>query len=198
MGRLALVLVSTLVAAAPSALPRSVPLVRLAPKPLAHCGKAPLLRPICPTLVPHVRASFLSHLSRKPLLFDLQRGGEDPNAPERNRPPRMAHIVLAAGNIDGIAPYTRPVGKRFALENGLMRRPRKLPISFGRVRWAGKSGVLFLAPPFVFGGEIGNHLVFRWRERRTDYLVSLHAWEPLRETAATLRAIVESTPAASG
>jgi hypothetical protein len=110
----------------------------------------------------------------------------------------MAHIVLAVGNIDGIAPYTRPVGKLVALENGLMRRPRRLPISFGRVRWAGKNGVLFLAPPFVFGGEIGNHLVFRWRAHGTDYLVSLHAWEPLRETAATLRAMLASTPAASG
>jgi hypothetical protein len=42
---------------------------------------------------------------------------------------------------------------------------------------------------------LGNHLVFRWREGRREYVVSLHAWEPLTEAAATLKAIVASTPA---
>jgi hypothetical protein len=42
---------------------------------------------------------------------------------------------------------------------------------------------------------LGNHLVFRWGTDRR-YVVSLHAWEPLAEAAATLRAIVASTPAA--
>ena len=35
---------------------------------------------------------------------------------------------------------------------------------------------------------------FRWSSGAGDYLVSLHAWEPLTEAVATLQAIVESLP----
>jgi hypothetical protein len=86
------------------------------------------------------------------------------------------------------APRGRP-------RNGLMRLARARPISFGRVRWSGLSGDLFLAPSYPRGGMLGNHLVFRWGSERR-YVVSLHAWEPLLEAEATLRAIVGSTPAA--
>jgi hypothetical protein len=60
---------------------------------------------------------------------------------------------------------------------------------------SGLSGDLILAPSYPRGGMLGNHLVFRWGSKRR-YVVSLHAWEPLLEAEATLRAIVASTPAA--
>jgi hypothetical protein len=43
---------------------------------------------------------------------------------------------------------------------------------------------------------VGNHLVFRWETERR-YVVLLHAWEPLTEAAATLKAIIASTAAAT-
>ena len=74
-----------------------------------------------------------------------------------------------------------------------MTRPRTSALFFGRVRWGGKDGALFLAPPLLHGGQLGNHLCFRWRSNGTDLLISLHGWEPLPDAAATLEAIVEST-----
>ena len=41
---------------------------------------------------------------------------------------------------------------------------------------------------------MGNHLIFRWREHGRTYALGLHAWEPLSEAVATLRAIVDSLP----
>ena len=54
-----------------------------------------------------------------------------------------------------------------------------------------------LATPHLHGGVLGNHVVFRWRERGVDFLVTLHAWKPLLEAVATLRAVVTSTPPAT-
>jgi hypothetical protein len=67
-------------------------------------------------------------------------------------------------------------------------------VSFGRVRWAGREGVLTLAPSFPTGGFVGNHLTFVWREHGVQHTLSLHAWEPLTEAAATLRTMVERLP----
>jgi hypothetical protein len=61
--------------------------------------------------------------------------------------------------------------------------------------WSGRRGTLLRAAPYPRGGIHGDHLVFRWREGRREYAVSLHAWKPLRETVATLDAIVTSLPA---
>jgi hypothetical protein len=64
-------------------------------------------------------------------------------------------------------------------------------VSFGHRRWNERRVILYLAPPFLHGGQLGDHLVFQWRQRTRTYVVSLHSWAPLLETAATLRAIVE-------
>ena len=40
---------------------------------------------------------------------------------------------------------------------------------------------------------LGNHLIFRWRDAEAYHVLSLHAWEPLTESAAVLREIVAST-----
>jgi hypothetical protein len=41
---------------------------------------------------------------------------------------------------------------------------------------------------------LGDHLVFQWGRGNHLHVVSLHAWAPLEETAATLRAMVETLP----
>jgi hypothetical protein len=177
-----------------------VRLVPLAPKRIAHCRRSQLLAPICPRLVPRVRAPYLAHLSSgltgpRPLdVFNLERGGEWPEHPERNRPPAMAHLVLAAGNVRGLAPIWSQGVRRERLRDELMRERRPYLLRFGPVRWAGRKGWLELAPPYLRGGMLGNHLIFRWTHRGREYLVSLHAWEPLTEAAETLRRIVASTP----
>jgi hypothetical protein len=78
-----------------------------------------------------------------------------------------------------------------------MRHNRGRSLSFGRVEWKQLTGSLFLAPSYPRGGMLGNHLVFRWGTAQRRYVVSLHAWEPLREAVSTLKAIVASTPAAT-
>jgi hypothetical protein len=67
-----------------------------------------------------------------------------------------------------------------------------MAVSFGPVTWGGHDGVLFLAPPFLHGGQLGDHLVFEWGETNDRHVYSLHAWKPLADTAATLKAIVEA------
>jgi hypothetical protein len=180
--------------------PRSdvVRLVPLAPKRLAHCRRAAALAEVCPRLVPRVRAPFLSLLrtdllgSRPLALFNLERGGEWPGRPERNRPPAMAHLLVARGHVRGLAPIWQQGVRRGLLADGLMAKPREHLVRFGTRRWGGRAGSLELAPPYLRGGMLGNHLVFRWGPPGDERLVSLHAWEPLMESADTLRLIVES------
>jgi hypothetical protein len=42
------------------------------------------------------------------------------------------------------------------------------------------------------GGQLGDHLVFEWGEGSDRLVYSLHAWKPLADTAATLKAMVEA------
>jgi hypothetical protein len=176
-----------------------VPLVSLSAAKLEHCERSALLRPACPRVVPQVRAPYLSNLSVQGGsvldVFNLERGGESPRNPERNRPPRLSHVVAVAGNVEGLAPFREPRGETGArLRDGLLRRSRAAPLSFGRVRLAGRVGALYLMPSFPRGGMLGNHLVFSWRHGERPYALSLHAWEPLTASVATLRAIVEGLP----
>jgi len=191
---------AALVFAVSSAAPARVELVPLAPKKLAHCRKAALLRAACPRLVPRVRAEYLNHLAVEGegtrfslATFNLERGGEYRDAPERNRPPRMAHLVVVGGHVERSAAGVFDNLRHVALRDGLMRRARDRSLGLGTMRWSGHAGQLLLAPSYPRGGMLGNHLVFRWRTGRRDYALSLHAWEPLTEAAATLRAVVAST-----
>lgn len=178
---------------------RPVELVPLASKKLAHCHKTVLLRAACPRLVPRVRAEYLNHLAvegegtRHSLAtFNLERGAQYPDQPERNRPPRMAHVLVVGGHVERSAASVFDELQRARLRDGLMRRKRPRSLDLGPTRWAGRSGRLLLAPAFPNGGMHGNHLIFRWRDGGRDYALSLHAWEPLTEAAATLRAMVSS------
>jgi hypothetical protein len=180
--------------------PGGVELVPLAPAKLAHCRKSVLLRAACPRLVPRVRAEYLNHLAVEGegtrfslATFNLERGAQDPDQPERNRPPRMAHVLVVGGHVERSAASVFDDLQRARLRDGLVRRNRPRSLDLGPTRWAGRNGRLLLAPAFPNGGMHGNHLIFRWRDGGRDYALSLHAWEPLTETAAALRALVSST-----
>lgn len=175
----------------------AVELVPLERRRVRLCRKSRLTRPTCPTFVPAVRAAYVAHLAAElarphPLaVFNLEQGGEHPNEPARNRPPRMAHVLTAGGEVWRAAPVWTIGTRALAMRDGLVRRTRSRTYSFGRVTWAKRTGRLYLASSYPRGGMLGNHLIFRWRNAGT-YVVSLHAWEPLTETAATLRAMVAS------
>ena len=110
-----------------------------------------------------------------PEIFNLQWGAETPGRPARNRPPRLSHVVVAAGD----------PGQALA---GVRARPLR------HVSWSGRRGTLLRAAPYPAGGIQGNHFVFRWRGGEREYAVSLHAWKPFPEAVAILRAIVASLP----
>lgn len=67
-------------------------------------------------------------------------------------------------------------------------------MSFGLRSWNGRRGLLYLAPPYIHGGQMGDHVVFQWRQGRTTYAISLHSWWPLPQAAATLQAMVMALP----
>jgi hypothetical protein len=165
-------------------------LVSLAPQELSPCRRSARLRNICPVLVPRVRTPYLSHLSDgEPFaLFDLERGLPG------HAPPRGAHITVGAGDVERIDPFEHPnaTEEAAALADHVLLAERREAVSFGRVRWGAHEGVLFLAPPFLYGAQLGDHLVFEWGEGDERFLYSLHAWKPLADTAATLKKMVEA------
>jgi hypothetical protein len=50
------------------------------------------------------------------------------------------------------------------------------------------------APPLMFGGENGDHLIFRWQKGGIDRAASLRSWAPLGQAVATLKAVVGFAP----
>jgi hypothetical protein len=166
---------------------------------LRACRASSLLRPACPARVPEADYDPRSEIfdarvfaleAGAPQTFNFQWGGETPGRPERNRPPRMVHLVLIGGDFEN----EFSVGAREEPRNGLLGRHRRFALDLGPVHWSGRTGRLLLAPPFPLGGINGNHLLFQWRAQRVEYQLSLHAWEPFSEAVATLRAILGSLP----
>ena len=104
-------------------------------------------------------------------------------------------MTIAIGDTERVDPFEHPRGAQevAALDDAtILSSDRSKAVSFGRVRWGGHEGWLFLAPPFTHGGQLGDHLVFEWGEGGDRSLYSLHAWQPLTDTAATLREMVRS------
>jgi hypothetical protein len=161
--------------------------VKLVPMPAAAaetCRSSAVLAPVCPQLVPEAPyehrpevyvAELLPAAGGSPEAFNLQWGAENPARPERNRPPHLSHVIIAAGP------------SKEALGDVETRR-------LGDADWNGRSGTLLRAAAYPHGGIHGNHLIFLWREDGREYLVSLHTWKPLAETRETLEAIVASLP----
>ena len=115
--------------------------------------------------------------------------------PSRTRPPQYVHglIYASRGVLENkLLPFAWPRGRAHRVTNALLTPHRTRPISLGRVRWTGRDAELVLAPPLVFGGEMGDHLILHWSTRGVEYAVSLHSWAPLEEAVATLRAMVRS------
>lgn len=181
-----------------------------------RCRESDRLRPVCPRRIPVVAfdGATSAHFCIKGRgtclfgnLFDtfaLQRGGENPRLPTAQAPPGFLHIEIWAGHIPsgrsyqegGTSPFLFrwPESGTTPVRDGLMSRRRSTALSFGQIKVGSLRGQLVLAPPTQSGGGlVGNHLLFRTREAGADYLVSLHAWEPLSESVTTLRKMIETT-----
>ena len=170
----------------------SIPLIATPPKILEKCRRFPQLQPACPTKVPDVdekfqRANAASH--GKTLVFFAEWNAPYPGLTTRNAPPTFAHVNAFAGDIQSMA--------NFEIDDAPNKSPprkRDSALSFGDRSWNGRIGDLLLAPSYPHGGMEGDHLIFQWSQEGMNYSLSLHAWEPLEETEATLKALVESLP----
>jgi len=167
---------------------------------LALCRRSPFLRAACPTLVPATPAggpqTTFARVVWSRRVFELGTGGEHPGQPAQDRPPQFVHLLVAGGDLASLFPFRFPPPEpAVTIRNGLRRKPRASPLSFGRFAWGCRTGRLFLAPsPSMNGGIVGDHLVYWWRAPRGAYAVTLHAWEPFEEAVAVLRRIVWSIP----
>lgn len=166
---------------------------------LGYCKKSPHLPLACPHLLPrmsqplpHWEASLC--LIRHPGCAGL--AWDDlslVDAGYGERPPVWSHVIVQAGNLSHAFPFAYPTsGRRISHLDGLFGRARPDAVYIGKFTWGGRRGTVILAPDFPAGGEQGNHLIFRWREGRTDLALGLHGWEPLSHAFATLRQMVIS------
>jgi len=123
----------------------------------------------------------------------------------KTRRPSFVHLVIYAGDLGGPKGFQTHSHSAFlfewpalssarALVDGLPSHRGTEAIAFGRRRFGEVEGELVLAP--AIQAMDGGHLIFRWRSGQVEYAISLHAWEPLTEAAATLRALVAAVPAA--
>jgi hypothetical protein len=162
---------------------------------VTECRRFARLRPACPENIPvvddsHGRArSFRS--GRDHVLFFSEWGGPYPGLTPKNAPPRFAHLVVHAGDLDGAFPFAWPT-RRAAIRDPIPNK-RRTAILLGAVTWSGKQGSVVLAPSFPTGGIDGDHLIFRWTEGGKEYAVTIHAWSPLGAGIDALEAGVAST-----
>jgi hypothetical protein len=168
---------------------------------LSTCRSSVFVRTACPTVVPAFasggRLVTFARLIWGGKIFELGTGGEVPGHPELDHPPQFVHLVIAGGDLARLFPFRLPPSRpAVEIRNGLRSKPRARAVSFGRFTWGCRRGELVLAPsPSMNGGIVGNHLVYWWRSGNRAYAVTLHAWEPFRQTVGVLRRIVRSVPA---
>lgn len=179
-------------------LPPPAPLVSIRPLDRRICRASRLLRPVCPRrvvsgLYPHLGVYLAPHgrAGERYDRFDLI------GLPRR--PARARHLVLfasryglarsRAGRIFAEWPWQGPA---VGLRDGLTRGGPRRSVLLARPTWARSRGDLVLDRSWPPARVVGDHLVFRWRSQGVDYAVALSAWEPVREAAATLRAIIAS------
>jgi len=178
--------------------PPGVELMAMPTTALRRCRAQSLLAEACPTRVPRISADAGNHrfadASDPQGRYDVasvEWSGPYPGLTPRNSPPRFAHLVVVGGDVDLALSFRWPSELR-ALE----RAPddeRTAPVLLSRPPWRGEGGTLVLAPSFPRGGIHGDHLAYRWHEGDSDHALSLHAWRPLEEAIATLRAVVSSS-----
>ena len=162
------------------------------------CRTGMLLDEWCPRRLPRTPSYTSRWVVRSAVResIEFHNGAASPFYPERDRPPRVAHVVVeaATGNRQQrLVPFTvEPIPSE--ARDGLMRARRTRGLFLGRVSWSGRDGRLILAPPYPAGGLHGDHLMFVSRQSDATCVVSLHGWEPFRESVDTLRAILEALP----
>jgi hypothetical protein len=172
----------------------SVALFPTPPKILKKCERYPQLEPACPTRVPIVddanfRRARASNSGENLWVFFAEWNAPHSGLTNKNAPPAFAHVNAFAGDVQMMA--------GFHIDQASENDPsteRVSGLSYGERTWNGRAGELLLAPSYPHGGMEGDHLVFRWTQEGEDYSLSLHAWDPLEETRATLKALVESLP----
>ena len=161
------------------------------------CRRAPSLAGACPKLVPKLSRKTPTRVEGIPSPGDYDAVSVEWGVPygegivERNAPPAFVHLTVQAGTTGEAFPFEWPARKS---RPDLGKRLRRGAALLGRREWDGRSGRLVLAPSYPFGGVNGDHLIFRWTATGADHAVSLHAWAPLADAEATLRAVVGSIP----
>jgi hypothetical protein len=172
-----------------------VELMGMPEKALRRCRDQSLLAEACPDRVPLItpdasafRFADASEPRGRYDVVSFEWSGPYPGLTPRNSPPRFAHIVVVGGDVDRALSFEWPT------ETPAQEVPpgnkRRTPLLLARPSWRGADGALVLAPSFPRGGIHGDHLVYRWSQGDADYALSLHAWKPLEDAVATLRAVV--------
>jgi hypothetical protein len=196
---LVLMLASALYVASAAPRDRNLRMERTPSYVLGYCKKSPLLPLACPHVLPrmsqpspHWEANLclVGHAGCAGLTWDdlsLVDGGYG------TRPPIWSHVIVQAGNLARAFPFRYPTyGRSVTRLDGLFTRTRSRAIYIGTFTWGARRGTVVLAPDYPAGGEQGNHLIFRWRDGRTDFALGLHGWEPLSQAFAALRQMVMS------
>lgn len=171
-----------------------VELMALPQKHLAECHRLSALDPACPKSVPSVEATqarsraFTS--GRGHFVYFAEWSAPYPGVSIKNAPPRFAHVVVHAGDLQDAFPFQWPTEEEPVPDP--IPKKRRDPALLEKVTWSGKEGELVLAPSFQAGGIDGDHVVFRWRDGDEHYAISLHGWTPLHETIQALRAVVST------
>ena len=151
---------------------------------LRACRASALLAPACPRRLPRtspgleysaglckVGAAGCAGLTWDDLHLQVAGNGE--------RPPVWVHVAIFAGDFTRF--HYPEAGATVGVRDGLFGRSRTKALLFGRFRWGGKLGTLALVAPYLRGGEQGDHVIFVWHTRTSDYVIGLHAWEPSRK-----------------
>lgn len=127
--------------------------------------------------------------------FFVQWGAPSVKISGKSAPPEVLHLIVAG------SPSLDALYDAFAWPTRLDEDPtappdknRRKALLLGRPTWGGRSGDLVLAPAYPFGGQDGEHLIFRWKDGDMERSISLHAWLPIEDAMDTTRAIVESVP----
>jgi hypothetical protein len=168
------------------------------PEELARaCRSAAGGRLPCPRLVPETGKPYRSEVFsplKEHTVFFIEWSGPYPGIVRKNRPPRFAHLVVQAGDLEAVLEFRLPDPHLDIAPLDEPSAQRQEALLFGRREWGSRQGILVLAPPFPQGGIEGDHLMFVWNQEGIDYSVSLHAWVPVEQTETTLEAVVQSIP----
>ncbi|MDQ3728287.1 MAG: hypothetical protein M3355_01725 [Actinomycetota bacterium] len=179
---------------APESTADPLPLTATPSKMLASCRRFAELEPACPVRVPVIEKSAFTRAkaSREATqlwVFFAEWNAPRPGLSEKNAPPEFAHVNAYAASPDMMVPFeSEDIGEEMPAGR------RTTGLNVGERTWNERVGELVLAPSYPHGGLEGDHLVFEWTQEGLTYSLSLHAWDSLDETEATLRAMVESLP----